>query len=803
MYGRASIPAINGGAMDSVRQNLHRRGHPAESGRTRRRPAGRPRWALLPAGAAAAVTGCLLVRTGVSTTQVLVFGLYLTLGLVLPGTLAWRWLRRNHRGHSTVEDLVVGTTLAYAIELALFLPSRALGVPHLFLTWPALVIVGSLLSPHRKDLWAPRTPHRHSFAWITAMSAIYTYLAVWITRMIWRPTPLSGEASRAPYVDQPFELALIGELRHHFPAQIPYVAGEPLSYHWFVHAHIAASSWATGIEPAVLLERLSMLPMIAIVVAGVAVATELLTRRQAGGVLASVLLVLVGSFDPFGWTRGTPMVDERFATETLFLSPTQTFGCAIFVTLVILTIQLLSADATGFGWRQWCIVGGLMITMAGAKASLVPILSAALLVSFSMTWFLRRTFDRRALGLFALSLLALGFARLVLLGGSSHGLTIDLFSTSRYMATVYGLSDDPTAVSASVAVFVTVVALMSWLASAAGMVGLLVQGGLRDARATFLLGGAASAVGASFVFGQAGQGQLWFLRSAPLLIVVGSAWGLCRLLNFSPRAERFDWVGWITALMIFGGLCTWAVSSLGPTTNPATGAEGMPGLLISVMARHLLMVAVCLVVVALIFIGVHRRWSVGREVVLALILAMVLGLGLERTFDFTADTVAGRPVAWLGDFSRARQPSIGAGGVTAARWLRANSSPDDLVATNAHDRYPDAHTPDNRAFWISAYSERRVLVEGWGYSVRARELAGRDPQGQGSRIPFWDTALLEANDAAFRKPTHDRVRSLREEYGVDWMIVDRRFPARTAQLSELVPPRLRVGDYVIYQLAGE
>ena len=33
------------------------------------------------------------------------------------------------------------------------------------------------------------------------------------------------------------------------PPQVPWVAGEPLQYHWYGYLHLAATSWVTGIEP--------------------------------------------------------------------------------------------------------------------------------------------------------------------------------------------------------------------------------------------------------------------------------------------------------------------------------------------------------------------------------------------------------------------------------------------------------------------------------------------------------------------------------------------------------------------------
>jgi hypothetical protein len=96
--------------------------------------------------------------------------------------------------------------------------------------------------------------------------------------------------------------------------------------------------------------------------------------------------------------------------------------------------------------------------------------------------------------------------------------------------------------------------------------------------------------------------------------------------------------------------------------------------------------------------------------------------------------------------------------VDAARWLRDHSSPADVVATNAHCLYVVRGYCDSRSFWISAYSERRVLVEGWIFAPRAAELAAASPLGV--YTPFWDQPLQKLNDTAFRAPTADVLRQL-------------------------------------------
>jgi len=139
------------------------------------------------------------------------------------------------------------------------------------------------------------------------------------------------------------------------------------------------------------------------------------------------------------------------------------------------------------------------------------------------------------------------------------------------------------------------------------------------------------------------------------------------------------------------------------------------------------------------------------------------------------------------------------GGVAAARWLRDHSAPGDLVATNAHCADLGRKTRcDNRNFWISGYAERRALVEGWGYTDAANEEFVKT--GVNSRYsPFWDPALLAANDAVFTNPSAAAVGELRDRYGVRWLFVDGRYP-HSPDLGRFAVRRFAEGGVAVYEI---
>jgi hypothetical protein len=112
--------------------------------------------------------------------------------------------------------------------------------------------------------------------------------------------------------------------------------------------------------------------------------------------------------------------------------------------------------------------------------------------------------------------------------------------------------------------------------------------------------------------------------------------------------------------------------------------------------------------------------------------------------------------------------------VEAARWLRDRSGPRDVVVTNRHCAVPDAPACDSRRFVVTAYTERRVLVEGWAYTPTWFE-SPTGPDGPAFR-PFWDPELLALNDALFTDPSEEVVRRL-VAHGARWAFVDRTAPA--------------------------
>jgi hypothetical protein len=134
----------------------------------------------------------------------------------------------------------------------------------------------------------------------------------------------------------------------------------------------------------------------------------------------------------------------------------------------------------------------------------------------------------------------------------------------------------------------------------------------------------------------------------------------------------------------------------------------------------------------------------------------------------------------------------------AAQWLRRNSTPGDLVATNAHCIIERNGLCDSRHFWLAALSERPVLIEGWSYSNQANRIA-LTTGGNPSLIPYWNREELADNDAAFKAPTPAAIERLRNA-GVRWLYADHRAGDVSPALRNYVRLRHATLDVTIYEL---
>lgn len=727
------------------------------------------RWVttLVRAGVLLAAYGVLLgvlVGNGLTLWAGLGYSLYLGLVILLPGALLWELVQRGFRdgeeprAPSWFENVVAGASLGYLVEIVSYAVARAVDQPRLHLLGPALVVGAALVLRRGRDQ-VTVTPSRDGLWSTAALAAVVAWTAVWLGMQVLRWNPLAPGVITDP--DGPFHLALIGELRHHFPAVYPYVADEPLTYQYAYHLHAAASTWTTGRSATEVLLRLDPLVFTTLAVLGAAVVTRRLTGRRWPGVVAAGILTLVGTFDLSGLKAGQSIVEDRFLTVLLVHSPTQALAFVLACPLLLISLDLIDPRVRASRWA-WVVLGVLCVLMMGAKVTFVPMLLAGAVGTAALALVVSRAASRgaglrptwlRGSGVAVLGLLSAGLVGLALYRGETRQLTWEPLALGRYYAGQLQLTQD----NGWLAAYVAATMLVAVMLPAAGLVVLLGRSHRSDPRVWFLLLVGLSGMGAAHLLGHPGVSQRYFQISAALPLSVAGAWGLAQAVGSDPARRRLLR---LSALAGLAGLGVYAARTF--TESRAVVSERAGELIpeevgLSTVTNLPLMLVLGATVLAF---GALQQSSLRAALRAPEWVVVLTGCGLAFGLAFSlgrADPVQG---------GATRQ--VPADGVRAVEWLRDNAPTDALVLTNAHCgpvEQEDSEECDNRHFWMAALSERRFLIEGWAYT--------------GSDHPWVDMAYpgpaadLVANDRVFRDPTDPASRRFLAEREAGYLLVDR------------------------------
>lgn len=748
-------------------------------------------------------TALVLNFYGVPFTTTAVFAAYFTLCVVLPGTLVWRAANRGGGG-SFVADVAAGTAVGYAGEVLTYIPARAAGLPLLVLAWP-VGVVGVFLAVARLRRYFRCAPdaRRPPVLWSWAIAGTVALLVFWSCKFF-RLHGLTWPAYSAPHTDSPFHLALVGEAKHHMPMTTPWVDGEPFYYHWFVYADMAATSWVTGIEPQLLLARLTPLPMLACFTVLVAILARKLFGHWWTGVAAVVGTLFVLAPSPYNWQPSefsryfafSPFEDGSSLRLQLWTSPTQTFGALLFVPVVLVLVDLLRGQ--GRGRRLWALFAVLSCGVMGAKATFLPLLLAGLLAVVGVHLLVHRRPHRSAVIAAVVTLACLLLAQVVLFGGTRQGLGWNPLATME-------IADAALSTGFRTNGKLWRLALLSlltgwcWVCMWAGCAGLLRQRRLLAPEIVLLLGIGAAGIGAVTLLGQSGGSQGYFLQSARPYLALAAVGGLAALLD--GRSLTWRRGAALAGAVLTGALIIKIIRVSGdPTTPTVANSGGIPGLATALAWPYLASGGAAVVIAALAYFG--RRWTgVSRGTAGALVVCLLAGLGSATAYSNVARAVRESSAHGWREVVGA-DPIITDGTLRAGRWLRGNSRPDDLVATNAHclptSAEADAGSCVNLHFSVAAFTERRVLVEGWGFTTSAHTRADELNIWDG-HVPYWKPEVLAANDAAFNAPSAGTLADLRDRYGVRWLFVDETQP-HSPRIAEFAVLRFRSADCSVYEL---
>lgn len=765
---------------------------PATSAATRPgdAPADRARaWAWVASGwapAVVAVAGCIALLRAVGTPVAVsgVYVIYLVVAVALPGTVLWRAARGP--AVSFTDDVAIGSALGLAVQVVLSWLVAPLGWSGWAWLWGLPVVLASLVPAVRPRVWQrPGPASATGVSWLYA--GLVVVAAAWLTTTSIGASAVayldgSGAGARGVpvqvYVDLPFHHAIAAGIDVHHPLVYPYLLDEPLRYHLFVYEHLAAGANATGIDLTWVVYRLWILPLVALGILLAGSLTRRLVDHPAAAPLGAVLVTLSSAASVYGWTR-TPFQNPGFLHYAAFRSPTQTFGLAVFLACMTVVVILLRSGLR----RQWPLVGVvavLALATGGSKATFLPVLICGLLAATvaAMVW---RSRWRAAAALTGMAAAAFAVVLVALLGGKAGSLVIRPFATLTGFELSQQVVHGPSLSAHKW--LVLAMALVSWFAVGAG--GLLLVRRFRDPTLWLVLGTVATGVGATVLTQANGHSQLYFLYSAFPLLGVLSAWGITTALADRAWPRR-------ALLVVAGGLVVGVATvrlvagTIGADQPGVVGPPGMPR--VALLAPWVALALVAAAVGAAAWAVWHRtgRGPGGRGVAVLMAALVLVGSGLSLRSGEIVDAVRAldEPIA-------AEGAPVGRDGAVAAVRIRDESEPADVVATNAHC-YPAAEGCDTRHFWVSALTERRVLVEGWAYPEGFRP-------GLTRTSPFWDTERYDLNEAAFYEPSADVMARLRA-LGVRWLLVDRTVAPESPDLSRWADLVLDTEDAAVYEI---
>jgi hypothetical protein len=746
-----------------------------------------------PALAVALLVEVLLLATDTPFPDTARYAAYLAWAVLLPGTLVHRALRAHPVRLS--EDLAAGFVVGLCLELVVSVGLVWAGAQALLPWWPLAVVVPMLAVPRLRRNWrwggAPGwTPGQ---AW--ALAAVAAVVVLWLAQDQWMRHPVAPGLAWHPWGDVPFHIAIAAELRNHVPPTSSWVLGESLDYHWFHHAHLAAASSISGVELRILVMRLAVVPLVLAALVLTATAAALLSGRGWAGPVAAALAFAMGDLSPYLWAPSVFREGGQLGFM-MWYGASQTHAAAALALALVLLVDLLRDRSRHPG--TWVLLALTVLLMSGAKSASLPVLGAGLGVAFAVQ-LLRRRLHRTLLVAGLLVAVTFAVSLVVLYRGQTQGLTVALFGILDTTPALLPLLDGNPHPSGRLLAVLGVLAVVSWCARWVGAGPVLLRR-WRDPVVGVLAGSMAAGLVATVVTNHSGLGPMYFLRTAGPLGAVLAAWGLTLVLTGLGGRRRQAALAAGAVGLGLGAAAAVAVLVPSARVQPvgSRGREYLADLALPIV----LLVGLCAAGAALAALipGLRpRRRAVVATLLVALSATGLLKLGIDGRDAAQFAQTKGIAPAFDGTriWSVATQQNL-----AAARWLRDHSSPDDVVATNVHCRKASLGRCDNRQFWVAAFAERRVLVEGWGWTARSNAASLDRPEKELFYVPYWEPDRLAANDAVFTDPTPENLAVLRDRWGVRWLFVHRFHAPADPRLDRLADLRFSNGDAKVYELRG-
>jgi hypothetical protein len=699
--------------------------------------------------------------------------------VLFPGCMIY--LSLSARPGSWLGILALGWPLGYALEIGGFALTAELHVRGAFTFLPLAVAItlGPCIAYRRHRIRSAPSAPLMSRDGLTggrergAESLIATIaIAIALVLLAFRffaTYPLPEHARSVFYfLDNVEYVSIAAEALHHWPIAEPFLAGHSFRYYTGVFMHIAAIKQVMGVPLAMTVFRL--LPATLTLVAALQFwcLGGLLSRSRWAGPLTVALLLAVENIKLY--PTHTKVFGVALFSEFTW-SPSYGFGVVFFLGLLILfRTRFMGTGVDGarspsVGSVNLKAVGALMlfgILVLGGSAMKTPAV-AAFVGGLGLFWLWRLLTGRldRLLSLaLAVSLVGLLAIYLLMLSGSSTPASGETelapLNFLKYTVFASALRTHP----GLVPLIGAAVVMCLWkVLPVVGAVWPLSRRGVWSPYTSLAL--------AMFVFGSA----VYVIMGSPNDNETYFIWfGYIAVIPVAAVSSRYVWRDMPgDARMAIIRVCVLTLAlglAIAGTTQVLNSSGTLAG------SRRVLWYAGTLGLVG----GVVLLWSSRLERHLAQMASMrrvrvaICGVLLLMVLGCAESLTLAAPQAWrtILDRQAVPQDSKSHPGMSAALyrglvWVREHTNVCDILAANTHElvrangRGAEA---DPGYFYYSAFTERRVLLEGWISTAK----------GQHGEQPY--PALYALNNAATSGGSPAAVRELARK-GVSYILIDK------------------------------
>ena len=704
---------------------------------------------LLPPAAVVLALAVIGNASGLQFSEVIRQIAYDALFVVGPGVLV---VRAFDKGASPLRLAALGWAAGLTLSPVAFMLSAEIGSRELFYAYPVVCasVAWRCARGRRRTRDVATDAERAAglsapTAWTLAAIAVAAFLITWPLLLHAEPLPRDIPAAITYDADTLYYLGLGADAEQHGLPSYAGVLGAPLGGPTLAFMDAGGRAFVTDVDTTSVMLRYQHLSLVVAALLMFALAGSRIGRRAWAGPAAAALALVAGELD----LDRQPSITSLFGFPPYLVTEEQVnllLGALLYVAVVLLLYELIESTRDSGRVDRPKLALALAFTLAAgeAKGAAVPVLvgGAALYVIWAWRW--QREVLRGALVAFGVTIAGFLFVVLVVTGGGTGGLALDplqAFEKLPMYQDVLAAFGHGEVHDVAERLFVVV-----WVTGISG--GLLC-------------------------------GVPWALLLAPKAQRAALVWPLCCLAASAPPMLLFDhvasgqheflWFGIYAAIPIAAaGLVALAARW------PRVMATGFGGLTSAMVIVVLLQPGSDLVS--------HVRWSIAFAFVLPLggaaiavaasrcgrwevaLVVLTAGAVAAATLDRPIDVLSRLPVLDERGISTAPATRLTPDLYDGFRWIDKHAAADATLALGplASDDEP------YRYFLLTAFGQRRVFIEGPGYSNRAYDV-GIEQVLNGSRDPYPERTRL--NRRAFAGD--DRARRALARSGVDYLVIDR------------------------------